>query len=393
MKLRYPLLVCAIAAAPAQAAISLQTLTDNTEFTFGGYLRLDTFVTQTSDGKIAGDSIGRQFYVGSTIPVDPSGLADSGTTFDAHARSTRFNFGTQTKIDGHLLKTFLELDFMATPGGDERVSNSYTPRVRHAFFSYDEWLFGQTWTTFMNTAVLPETMDFLGVSDGTVFVRQAMVRYSSGGFQAALENPETTITPGTGGGRVNSDDALMPDLVLRYNFKGDWGSASVAGLARQLAYETRDGNNQKVIDETTFAGGVSASAKLMVGSKDNVKLMLNAGSGLGRYVALNAVNGAVLTSEGKLEAQNSVSGFAGYQHWWSEQWRSTLFVSGIQADNKPEYTGTGVTKSIYSGHLNLVYSPVPKLSLGVEYMYGQRELESGAKGDMSRFYFSAKYAL
>ena len=93
------------------------------------------------------------------------------------------------------------MDFLLPPGGNERVSNSYNPRLRHAFFTYGKWLFGQTWSTFQDVGALPESVDFLAASDGIVFERQPMVRYSSAGWQFAIENPETTITPFGGGGK------------------------------------------------------------------------------------------------------------------------------------------------------------------------------------------------
>ncbi len=62
---------------------------------------------------------------------------------------------------------------MLSGQGDERVSNSYAPRVRHAFFTYNNWLFGQTWMTFFNVGALPENLDFVGPAESTVFGRQA----------------------------------------------------------------------------------------------------------------------------------------------------------------------------------------------------------------------------
>ncbi|NNK33905.1 MAG: porin, partial [Xanthomonadales bacterium] len=43
-------------------------------------------------------------------------------------------------------------------------------------------------------------------------------------------------------------------------------------------------------------------------------------------------------------------------------------------------------------HVNLIYSPVPKMDFGFEFMYADREVESGADGDLTRLQFSAKYA-
>ena len=52
----------------------------------------------------------------------------------------------------------------------------------------------------------------------------------------------------------------------------------------------------------------------------------------------------------------------------------------------------GVTKKAASVHVNLIYSPQPKLDFGVKFMYADRKVESGADGDMTRLQFSGKYA-
>lgn len=222
---------------------------DNTTVKIGGYVKLDALASSYSDGALSSGSIGRDFYIPSLTPV---GGTKENSTFDMHARQSRFNIGTDSNIDGHKLKTFIELDFMATPNGDERISNSYSPRMRHAFVSYDNWLFGQTWSTFQNVGALPETVDFIGNTDFGIFVRQPQVRYTNGNLQIAVENPESTITPNGGGTSIVSDDNELPDFVIRYNFKTDSLSLVAAGLARQLTYN--DGAN---IDDSISSFGLS----------------------------------------------------------------------------------------------------------------------------------------
>jgi hypothetical protein len=51
-----------------------------------------------------------------------------------------------------------------------------------------------------------------------------------------------------------------------------------------------------------------------------------------------------------------------------------------------------VTKNAKSVHVNLIYNPLPKLDFGIEFMYADREVESGVDGDLTRIQFSAKYA-
>ena len=63
----------------------------------------------------------------------------------------------------------------------------------------------------------------------------------------------------------------------------------------------------------------------------------------------------------------------------------------LENDHNLNLVTSGVTKSVSSIHLNLQHAPTPKMMVGAEIMFAERELESGAKGDMTRFILSAKY--
>ena len=357
----------------------------DTEFTYGGYIKLDAMWSDYSAGAPAGSSVGRDFYVPSTLTVGSDDSSDA--VFDMHARESRFNFGTATLLDnGKTVKTKIELDFLASaPGGNERVSNSYSPRIRHAFISYDGWLFGQTWSNFQNVGALPEALDFVGPAEGTVFVRQSQIKYTTGAWSFSLENPESTITT-VGGGMAVTDDASLPDFTARYTHNADWGNFVVTALARQLTYKVGGVD----ADETSF--GVSASGMVKLG-EDNLKFMLTQGKGLGRYVGLNVARGAVLSGD-DLDAIDSTSGFIAYQHKWNSQWRSTFLYSFLSADNDENLLAMygDPTESSQSYSANILYSPVKRLTFGAEFKHAERELESGVDGDLDRLQFSVKYA-
>ena len=355
-------------------------------FKFGGYVKLDTIVSNFTEGPYSG--AGRDFYIPGTVPVGP-GNRDGETYLDFHAKESRINFRSTHLLDnGDKLGTFIEMDFLLAPGGDERVSNSYQPRLRHAFLTYNNWLFGQTWMTFFNVGALPENLDFVGPAESTIFGRQAMIRYTNGPWQFAIENPETTITPYGGGGRIVADDNKTPDIVLRYNLKGDSSSFTVAGLLRQLRYE----NNAAGISDSETSYGLSVSGKYVFSNKDDFRWMASAGKGLGRYIGLNTANGAVLDEDHNLNGIKSWGAFASYRHLWSESWRSNLTFGYLAVDNDTDLTGMGVTRNASSMHINLIYSPVAKLDFGIEYMHANRKVESGDEGALNRFQFSAKYA-
>ena len=89
-----------VAAAPADGKPKIQTApilpagNPGSVFTYGGFIKLDAMVTDTSDGRIADGSAGRLFYLPSAIPVGPAG-ADGGDAYaDYHAQFSRFWFAS-----------------------------------------------------------------------------------------------------------------------------------------------------------------------------------------------------------------------------------------------------------------------------------------------------------
>lgn len=368
------------------AALPMAVNAANTEFSYGGYVKFDATISQYSEGEVGAASLGRDFYVPSTIPVSPDGVdGDSVTVTDMHAKTSRFNFKTNTDLgNGHSVSTFVELDFLGSAQGNEVVSNSYSPRLRHAFIKTGNLLFGQTWSTFMNVGALPETVDFLGVSDGTVFNRQAQVRYTMGDFQFSLENPETNIGGAT-------DDGTIPDIVARYNMKAGDHSFSVAAIARQLTTYTADDPAtpavDEEVDESATGFGLSISGKVALG-RDDLKFAVNKGA-IGRYVGLAAAADGVM-KDGEIEAADVTAAFVGYRHFWSDTLRSTVAYSMLKADY--ENDNTGDTESANSVRVNLMYSPVAKLTYGVELSKATHKLDTDAEGDLTRLHFTTKYA-
>jgi hypothetical protein len=387
-----PAPAAATAAAPAKAPIQGVSITPNaapnTTFLLTGFVKADALFTKTSDGDIADNSVGRDFYVPGVTPVGGNGEGDFD--LNAHVKQSRVNFGTDTILEGgDKLSTRFEIDFFGSVTGDQRISNTYAPVLRHAYVTWRHWLVGQTWSNFMDVATLPESVDFIGPTDGTSFVRQPQVRWTSGGLSVSAENRETTITPYRGGGRIASDDGWVPDLTARYAWKGSWGHFAVAGMLRELVYETSGAN---AIDASTWSGSLSASGKFNIG-KDDIRWMALYGN-LGRYVGLNFANDAVIDGSGDLDSIDGFAAFAAYRHIWgsSGKLRSTFMYALQDYDNDANLTGGSANKSSWSAVANIFYSPLPKLDIGAEYRYGVREIENGTDGDFNRLQFTTKYS-
>ncbi|WP_295172773.1 DcaP family trimeric outer membrane transporter [uncultured Brevundimonas sp.] len=352
---------------------------------FGGFVKVDAYATRYSGGDpVNGDAL-REFHIPGSIPI---GGADEDTATDFNARQTRFWLTTDGMVGGHKIGTRMEMDFQTLPGaGDQRTTSPANPALRRAFITIDNWLIGQEWTNFQNTAVLPESADFIGAAEGTVFARQVQVRYTRGPFSVSVENPETTVTPFGGGARIVADDNSIPDFTARYAVSKPWGDFQFAGLLRQLKYQNPATN----IDSTATGWGLSASTKIKVGAKDDLRLMVTGGEGIGRYVGLNFSNDAVLNGSGDLDAIGVVAGFAAYRHVWAPGWRSSLIWSAQKVDNDLAFTGLAANRSAQSLHANLIWSPVTAFDVGAELMFADREIETGASGDMTRLILFAKY--
>ena len=356
------------------------------KFTFGGYVKLDAMSSIFHDGSVSTTSALRDFHFPGAIPV--GGTNDTFTTNDYHAKESRFHLGTESRIGGRLLRSFFELDFLLAGQGDERVSNSFNPRLRHAYFSYGDWTLGQTWTTFQ-ILDLPDDLDFAGAADGIIFNRQPQVRFRTGDFQFAIENSESTLTPYLQDSRITSGSSFSPDLVARYNLDGYWGNLALAGLFRLLNHEYDEAGATKSSSAPAF--GFSCGGKIKVGQDDDLRFQISVGLGLGRYAALNFANGGVIKADNDVKAIPSLLGFVGYRHLWKKTLRSNLNISGIGVDNDTDFIAASSNRFAWSVSGNLLYSPIPEVTFGMELMRGYRELEDGTQGKFDRLQVSGIY--
>lgn len=383
-----PAAPAALDAKAIQSTAIMPSASAGTAFSYGGFIKLDAMVTDTSDGRIADGSSGRLFYVPGTIPVAGAG-ADGGDVYtDAHAQFSRFWFSADHVTEsGDKVRAYIEADMFGGGSnalvGNETSTNTYAVSLRQAYVSWNQWLAGQTWSNFQDVAALPDSVDFVGPTDGVIFVRQAQLRYTSGPWSFSVENPQTTVSPYQGvGARFNSGDNIAPDATARWITKGDWGHFTVAGLLRQF----------KAGDDTATGGALSASGKFNLGASDDIRYAVNGGSGIGRYLAFGLGSDVVQQADGDIEALDGYGGYVAWRHAFSAKLRTNLMYSAAHFDNDVALTGYGVTERAHSLHANLIYSPFPKLDVGAELTFGQRFLEDDREGDLNRLHTTVKYS-
>jgi hypothetical protein len=370
-------------ATPAPAEKAAQSSSETT-YKFGGYAKFDGMFSDYSDATPDGNSLIRQFYYPAQIPVG-NGTSSSDPTTDFQGRETRLNFRADTTTgSGDKVSAFVEMDFFTHSDGNEVVSNSYSPRLRHAFVKYNKWTLGQTWSTFQDVGALPEALDFIGPAESTTFIRQAMIRYTSGNLELAAENPQTFVSGGI------RDRSTMPDLIGRYTFKLDGGShVKLAALVRSLKIQDTGSGSQA--DETGL--GLSASAKFAFDNGDDLRAMVTFGDGVGRYVGLGFVpDGYIDATTGNIETAESLAWFVSYRHLWNSKWRSNVMYGTNSIDYNDNLQAASLNDTASSVHVNLIHNILPKLDVGAEFIWGEREIVSGTDGDFTRLQVSAKYA-
>ena len=202
--------------------------------------------------------------------------------------------------------------------------------------------------------------------------------------------PRATFDTFQDGDRILDRAGTIPDMVARYNVRTHKLTWSVAGMFRLLAHEYTDASGT-VQRSNQSAFSVTTGGLLKVGTRDDLRFQASAGTGMGRYAAFNFVNAGSLDAQDDITARPSYLGWIGYRHWWNERWRSNVNISGITAENDAALSGGSVNKTAYSISANILYSPAPPLTFGLELMRAYREIEGGSTGTFDRLQFSAKW--
>ncbi len=267
------------------------------------------------------------------FPISPQNH-ETETRFSA--RQSRFSLLVEGKPDpAQTIAAYGEADFLgAAPTANSFESNSYTPRLRQAFASYDNTnlnlhvLGGQAWSLLtLNKAgivprqeVLPLVIDAQYVP-GFTWKRTPQFRVATDfddhkvWLAASVENPQTNFYLGPNGagtfrGTVNSTNPggsnfapnvnysldAAPDVVLKAAWDPGFGHYELYGLAR--FFRSRVSTLGQGGDATTLAGGGGAAMILPVVRKYlDFQASFLGGTGIGTYGA-GQLPDATLTQSG-----------------------------------------------------------------------------------------------
>jgi len=369
----------------------------NTTISMKGYIKADAIAVRTSDGELISETL-RDLYVPSTTPV---GDGDANQSLTLHARESRFGFRSVSDVGtGTPLSGYVEMDF--GPGRSLLNGTSTTNRasvnLRHAFFEYGNWGFGQTWSTALFGPAMMETLNFFSLSEGIPSQRTPQLRYKSGPWAVGLENPTTTAqVSGTNTSvaslKTDAADSILPDLVVRYSIMGQGAQLGLVGILRQLRVDGTVNNafapTSPTLDETDVGYGLGFAGNVKLGDATNFKFMVLGSSGVGRYTGLALTPDVEVANDGSgMEPVDHIGFNLGVAHKINKNWRTNVGFGMENADVE----GEQLTDQSWSSTANILYSPVPEVTFGAEVKHGERTLVDGSDGSQSRLQFSAKYS-
>jgi hypothetical protein len=110
------------------------------------------------------------------------------------------------------------------------------------------------------------------------------------------------------------------------------------------------------------------------------------GWGIGRYVQDTAglgLDGQVNPLSGQFSTIFVGGWSASYEHWYTERWLSNITYSQVVTGHNGDQPGNTYVGARYLA-LSLWYIPMRNMSVGVEYLWGQRENLDGERAHANR---------
>jgi hypothetical protein len=341
-------------------------------------------------------------FVTNSIPVPQQ----HGENFNYSARMSRIatETWTPTPFQDWTVHTFIEGDFFNGPG--QAAGGGGNPfRLRHAFVDYGYFRVGQQNTVFMDASSWPSLVDFQG-PNGWVNQRRPGARmtlpFSDKWFWAfGVEQPFSDIT--TNGLGTNVQD--VPDFATHIRYEGDFGHFQLSGLARALGYRPNEGETTRRAGYGLMASTTFHPWALLLDSDPVHKANPTAlercrilaqcvfGWGVARYIndeVGQGLDGQVNLATGGFKPIYAAAYMVSYEQWYTERWLSNFTYSQTYAGSNGEQLGSAYIGAKYLA-ASLWYIPFRNMSLGIEYLWGERKNLDDERGKANRINALVQY--
>ena len=294
----------------------------------------------------------------------------------ATAKTTRIGLDFNTPVGDAKVGGKVELDFASNDN-----SKSENLRIRHAYLTYNDWLFGQTTSNFLSNHA-PEMIDF-GTNAGGGTARVPQVRY---GFKLA---PATQLF-------VSAEEADSSDTGIKYslpNLTAKLTQGFAEGKGSISARALVENYKSTVADDNETGWGVAAGVNYQVSAP--LKISADASHVVGNSNYLYGSNSAYVVNANNSIEQNEFNAVqVGATYKFSPNFRSTLAYGAIFADDDTDYAtlNTAGNEKVQQAWVNFIYTPVAPIDLGVEYINGKRDTFAGESYKDNRVGLMAKYS-
>ncbi len=349
----------------------------NTSFRLRGFIRLATL----GDFDPIGSS---DSFVTNTIPVPQ----EDGQNFNMSGRISRFALESWTPTNYHdwNVHTLIEGDFFNGPA--QAAGGGGNPfRLRHAFFDFGYFRFGQQNSVFMDGTNWPSLVDFQG-PNSWANQRQPSVRMTlpivDGVYWAtSMERSFSDITTNSLGTNVQD----VPDFATHLRYETDVGHLQFGGLVRTIGYEPTGGDVTRRVGAGLNGNLVFHPWAIVMGTdpvheedpsgltRSRILLQYNWGPGLGRYLndlAGQGLDGQVDPITGQFDLVTATGWNASYEHWYNASWLSSFTFAHVDVDNNLGQPASTYDAATYVA-ASLWWIPISRMSFGIEYLWGQRE--------------------
>jgi hypothetical protein len=321
-------------------------------------------------------------------------------------RQTRFGVKSSTQTGLGELKTQFEFELFGT-GVD---AGQTTFRLRHAYGELGQFGAGQTWSPFMDIDVFPNSLEYWG-PNGMVFFRNLQFRWMpirSDNFRLtfAVERPGASADGGAFADRIELQGVKpkfdMPDFSWQARAIRHWGYVQVAGIFRKLTWVDLNKSSTQNLGGDAFSWGLNLTSNLKFSKKDTGRFEVVYGDGIENYMNDAPVDVSVKNNSGRPKGVAlPVLGVVSFlDHNWSNRFSTAIGYSMLNIYNSNAQT----SQDFHQGHYalaNLLYHPIPKVTIGSEFQFGRRlnfsdgvNLDNGSQGfnvNDYRVQFSFKY--
>lgn len=326
----------------------------------------------------------------SNIPTQSGTFGDDGR-FIQSVKQTQVGFKGELPTNFGTVKSWFEFDLFDTGGGGGTDFN-----FRHGWVEVGGLGFGQTNSNFMDISIFPNVVDWWGPS-GMIFNRNPQVRYTwfmdSSHFAVALEKPNGSFNTGIFGeispefGDAAQANTPLPDLTMHYRSEHDWGHLQLAGVLRQLEFETK-GTPGNEPDEEELGWGLNLTGSFKLFARDQIKFGLVHGEGIASFFNDGGTNLAPDDFKAKAVPHTGVTLY--YDRYWNDSLSSSFGFSVNDADTQNQQSAGEFDRGTYAS-TNLLYTPNSAMLFGVEFLFGEHEDVAGRTGRDYRAQFTMKH--